>query len=356
MNKALQDEILEKILAGIRHPKSYKPKTNQHGLIDNTQFVMELQLKKGARVMVISNVDIKDSLVNGSLGVILDITKEKTKIKEKNGNEKVIEQVVSVIVVFDDPKAGLEQMNIHRKKYAKYEKDRGVPIFRCTQKYQIPHRKNYKEHAAMCELTQFPLKLAWALTGHKVQGITIKRPQKVVVHGHPNIPKSMYYLMFSRAQDLEQVYVKNFTGKIIANEKSLAENDNLVKRSIVPSYHENHFCVFMVNIQSLENKIIELKNDLYASKADHICVVETWLEPNNDKNLNIPERTFSHASYGRGKGCGIFSLSTRKVSKQNTVIKEKYQIMSMIDETYKDFPYQVVLVYLSSKCPLPEVV
>ena len=59
---------------------------------------MELQLKKGARVMVISNVDIKDSLVNGSLGVILDITKEKTKIKEKNGNEKVIEQVVSVIV------------------------------------------------------------------------------------------------------------------------------------------------------------------------------------------------------------------------------------------------------------------
>ena len=93
----------------------------------------------------------------------------------------------------------------------------------------------------MCELTQFPLKLAWALTGHKVQGITIKRPQKVVVHGHPNIPKSMYYLMFSRAQDLEQVYVKDFTGKIIANEKSLAENNNLAGRSIVPSYHENHF-------------------------------------------------------------------------------------------------------------------
>ena len=95
---------------------------------------------------------------------------------------------------------------------------------------------------------------------------------------------------------------------------------------------------------------------VYASKADHICIIETWLEPNNDKNLNIPERTFSHASYGRGKGCGIFSLSTRKVSKQNTVIKEKYQIMSMIDETNKNFPYQVILVYLSSKCPLPEVV
>ena len=33
-----------------------------------------------------------------------------------------------------------------------------------------------------------------------------------------------------------------------------------------------------------------------------------------------------------------------------------YQIMSTIDETNKDFPYQLILVYLSSKCPLSEVV
>ena len=193
-------------------------------------------------------------------------------------------------MVFDDPKAGLDQIKRHRAKYWQYEKDRGVPIFRCTQKYQIPHRKNFKTHGAMCELKQFPLKLAWALTGHKVQGITIKRPNKVVVHGHPRIPPSMYYLMFSRAQDLEQIYVENFTKVIKANEKSLEENKNLVNRSIVPSYEEKHFCVFMVNIQSLENKIIDLTNDIYASKSDHVCVVETWLKKNKKNNLNIPDR------------------------------------------------------------------
>ena len=58
------------------------------------QFVMELQLKKGARVMVISNVDIKDSLVNGSLGVILDITKEKVKIKVKTEGLDLLFKVI----------------------------------------------------------------------------------------------------------------------------------------------------------------------------------------------------------------------------------------------------------------------
>ena len=67
-------------------------------------------------------------------------------------------------------------------------------------------------------------------------------------------------------------------------------------------------------------------------------------------------RTFTEASNGRGKGCGMFSLSSRKMSQQTSVIKEKYQLMKVVDETTKDFPYQLILVYLSSGCPLSQVV
>ena len=98
---------------------------------------------------------------------------------------------------------------------------------------------------------------------------------------------------------------------IKANANSLKENQNLVQRSIVPSFKNNHFSIFMVNIASLSNKIIDLKNDVYAQVSDHICVVETWLDPNTNYIFDIPGRSFDYVPIGKGKGCGIFSLESR---------------------------------------------
>ena len=154
--------------------------------------------------MVIANVDIKDSIVNESLGTVIDFVKT-TIVDEKTGEEK--QEVKSIIVVFDDPETGLDQMANHQwdENIRKYRDQRGVPIFRHNLMYQAPHRKNYKTHGAMCQVKQFPLKLAWASTGHKVQGITIKRGILVVIHGHKRIPDGMYYIMLSRAQEIQQI-------------------------------------------------------------------------------------------------------------------------------------------------------
>ena len=122
----------------------------------------------------------------------------------------------------------------------------------------------------------------------------------MVVHGHERIPNGMYYLMLSRAQTLDQIYIsmpkmKNKPGElpltIKANFHSLQENKKLVERSIVPNFEKDHFCVFMVNIASIKNKLIDIRNDIYAQKSDHICLVETWLDTNTDnKSLHIPGR------------------------------------------------------------------
>ena len=46
----------------------------------------------------------------------------------------------------------------------------------------------------------------------------------------------------------------------------------------------------------------------------------------------------------------MFSLRSRKISKETTVINEKYQLISILDETNPNQPYQIVLAYASSGC------
>ena len=318
--------------------------------------------------MIIANVDIRDGIVNGSLGTVIDFVK----VISKNEKGEDIEVVKSIIVVFDDPETGLDLMNANQwdENVRIYKEQRGVPIPRSNLMYQVPYKRNYKEHGSKCQLRQFPLKLAWASTGHKIQGITIKKGTNIVIHGHEKIPAGMYYLMLSRAEEIDQIYIempnlKDKKGKvkgklklqIKANPSSLQQNESLVQRSIVPSYKENHFSVFMINIDSLQNKIIDLKDDIYAQVSDHICIVETWLDPNLEYNIDIPGRHFDHVAAGIGKGCGIFSLVSRQLSQsKHKLAREKYQLMSIIDETNPRNPYQLVLIYASSGCPFQNVV
>ena len=220
MLNSLEKKVYE-IFANLLAPKGYVPKTT-NGLIDKTQFAEKLRLKKSARVMIIANVDIKDGIVNGSLGTVIDFVKTKS----KNEKGEIIESVRSIIVVFDDPDTGLDLMNDNQwdENVKKHYGQRGVPIFRSNLTYQVPYRKNCKEHGSTCQVKQFPLKLAWASTGHKVQGITIKKGTNVVIHGHQTIPDGMYYLMLSRAEALNQIYiempdVKDRKGKVLGKLK-----------------------------------------------------------------------------------------------------------------------------------------
>lgn len=56
---------------------------------------MELDIKIGARVMLVTNIDIEDRLINGQLGTIIHIVLRN-------------ERVEVVYVKFDDEKAGLK--------------------------------------------------------------------------------------------------------------------------------------------------------------------------------------------------------------------------------------------------------
>ena len=103
-------------------------------------------LAKGARVMLSSNLWVEMGLVNGAMGTVQAIC--------YNQSEAPPNLPVAVTVLFDNY-SGPTLL------------DGTVPI--------MPLRRSWSSAGIHCSCLQLPLKLAWAVTIHKAQGLTLKK-------------------------------------------------------------------------------------------------------------------------------------------------------------------------------------
>ena len=78
-------------------PKERKVTINNDGSIEKTTFLDRLELKVGARVMLLHNINTLDGLVNGVQGEVQEIISDKD------------DKIRYVLVKFDNPKIGEEQ-------------------------------------------------------------------------------------------------------------------------------------------------------------------------------------------------------------------------------------------------------
>ncbi|XP_077967731.1 uncharacterized protein LOC144421967 [Styela clava] len=99
-----------------------------------------------ARVMLLRNIDATDGLVNGVIGTIVSIHRAEGTI-----------EVDVIHVRFDDHRVGAA---LRMRSKCRYED--GVPITKVEDSFS--GRGSYK---------QFPLKLSWGCTIHKMQGVTV---------------------------------------------------------------------------------------------------------------------------------------------------------------------------------------
>ncbi|XP_078330659.1 uncharacterized protein LOC111107339 [Crassostrea virginica] len=114
-----------------------------------------LLLGLNARVMLTRNCNVDDGLVNGVMGHVSRFV---------YGQGSAAKTVLAVEVIFDN-------MNVGKKTGKKTRCGNSVLIERVQE--DILDKKSTVRH-------QFPLRLSWACTSHKVQGMTV---DKVVKHG-----------------------------------------------------------------------------------------------------------------------------------------------------------------------------
>jgi len=141
-----------------------------------------LYLKPGARIMLTRNSQIATGLTNGTLATLLEIHPNFLKVKVDNQGDAMI------------------------------------PKFR--QKVSPPGQVPFTR-------VQFPITLAWAITIHKCQGMTL---QKVRIRMKDLFSEGQAYVALSRVQKRENLHLTDFDPKsIMVNQKALKMIEKLRK-------------------------------------------------------------------------------------------------------------------------------
>ena len=117
-----------------------------------------LQVKVGAQVMI-TNIDVSDGLTNGAMGFVSNIVMD-----------RLSQDIKAILVGFDNSNVGEDARS--RSLY-KHINANAIPTERSQKSFQLKEKKS-------CQVTrkQFPLTLAWAVTIHKCQRLTL--PEIVV--------------------------------------------------------------------------------------------------------------------------------------------------------------------------------
>ena len=187
LNSMIGDEYVVTAICLHKTMKNFNPPEGKAGEVNKTPFQKELRVKVGAKVMLTYNVDTSDGLTNGARGELLGI------IKDAKGN------IAKIVVKFERETVGKEKRTQNPGICQKYPE--GTPIEKVNFPFSISKSKTSVINTAT--VIQFPLKLAFASTAHKIQGATIPKPQKVIINVTDTFAAAMIYVMLSWVCTLE---------------------------------------------------------------------------------------------------------------------------------------------------------
>ena len=151
-------------------------------------------LAKGARVMLTMNLWSSVGRCNGATGTVIDIVYE--------NNHQSPDLPIAVIVEFENYRGPVFNEN----------QPLCIPIYPIT----VPSQTEIGFH----ERQQLPLRLAWALTIHKSQGLTL--PKAWIDIGKSERTAGISYVAISRVKSLASCIIEPMTFERLTSLKSSA--------------------------------------------------------------------------------------------------------------------------------------
>lgn len=180
-----------------RHSSSYKTvptdavKEYYYNHLDDAA-PKTLKLKVGAQVMLKKNVDVSLGLVNGSRGVVLDIT------KTPNDPQSGLDYIISVRFLNN------EVLQIQRTEW------------------------EFEDREGRAVRSQIPLILAWSLTVHKIQGATVEYAAVSLANV---FAPGQAYVALSRVRTYRGLFIIDYTNGCIKTDKEALEYVNSIEDS-----------------------------------------------------------------------------------------------------------------------------
>ena len=161
------DELNERELNRLDEPHVFTAEIKKDFPVNIYPTEEVLTLKEGARVMFVRNDDQKPRrFYNGKIGVITEIDSEKIVVRCEDGDIEVTRMVWENIRYKEDEKTGKIDEEV------------------------------------LGTFTQYPLRLAWAVTIHKSQGLTF---DKVIIDAARAFAAGQVYVALSRCRTLEGI-------------------------------------------------------------------------------------------------------------------------------------------------------
>ena len=271
---AHNEEMIEKICTNIRsfyevdsYDKEIKPNDSKQNKKNKP-----LRLAKNARVMITKNICVNDGLANGVKGRIIGFV----------GNNNT--EVSRIILKCDPSTVG----SLHRVNCPHCHEKNTVCVTRESDSLdQHDHDSRSRKSTK-----QFPLRLSWAMTIHKAQGITV---DEVVISTKDFFGNGMGYTALSRVRTLEGLFLMDLDfDKFYCNEKIgrvLSQMKEVKRKKAIFEPSSHYLNILFHNIEGLKSNFNAFRNHYLTQKADLICLAETWL------NSNIQTSSFQMDGY-----------------------------------------------------------